>query len=374
MKLIVHRGTHEIGGSCVEIESNGSRIVLDIGIPLINAEGERFNLRDYSHLQDQQFIQEGVLPDIRGLYSWDKSNALIDGLLISHAHLDHYGLYSFLDKDIHYFTGKGTKRVIELSEVFLGYPGNISKHTGFESGKPFEIGSFKITPYLMDHSAFDAYAFLIEAEGKKILYSGDFREHGRKTNAFRWFLHKVPEGVDALLLEGSLLGRENSGLKTEQDIEAEIFKILKEKDNIVFGVSSTQNIDRLVSFFKAALKADRLFAIDVYTANILDGLKDLAKIPYPSDKFPNIRVFFPRFACKRLVRNGQKERMFRFRPFRITKKEISESRKRVLMMVRPSMTFDMSHIAGIEGATVIYSMWEGYLKDASTRGIREIAL
>ncbi|MDQ3380849.1 MAG: hypothetical protein M3546_11125 [Actinomycetota bacterium] len=29
--------------------------------------------------------------------------------------------------------------------------------------KPFELGPFKTTPFLVDHSAFDAYALLVEA-------------------------------------------------------------------------------------------------------------------------------------------------------------------------------------------------------------------
>ena len=34
MQVKIHRGAHEIGGSCVEVESHGSRIVLDVGKPL----------------------------------------------------------------------------------------------------------------------------------------------------------------------------------------------------------------------------------------------------------------------------------------------------------------------------------------------------
>ena len=34
MKVCIHRGTHQIGGTCVEIESQGKRIVLDVGLPL----------------------------------------------------------------------------------------------------------------------------------------------------------------------------------------------------------------------------------------------------------------------------------------------------------------------------------------------------
>jgi len=38
MKIIIHRGTHEIGGSCVEIQSKKSRILMDIGMPLVKKE------------------------------------------------------------------------------------------------------------------------------------------------------------------------------------------------------------------------------------------------------------------------------------------------------------------------------------------------
>ena len=66
------------------------------------------------------------------------------------------------------------------------------------------IGDITVTPYWMDHSAFDAYAFMIESQGKSLFYSGDFRSHGRKSRAFRWFTHNAPKNVDYLLLEGTL--------------------------------------------------------------------------------------------------------------------------------------------------------------------------
>jgi ribonuclease J len=33
-------------------------------------------------------------------------------------------------------------------------------------GRPINIGAFRITPYQVDQSPYDAYALLIEAEGK----------------------------------------------------------------------------------------------------------------------------------------------------------------------------------------------------------------
>jgi ribonuclease J len=41
MKLVIHRGTHEIGGSCVEVYSNSgkSRLIIDVGMPLVEQDG-----------------------------------------------------------------------------------------------------------------------------------------------------------------------------------------------------------------------------------------------------------------------------------------------------------------------------------------------
>ena len=73
--------------------------------------------------------------------------------------------------------------------------------------KPFGIGPFRITPYLVDHSAFDAYALMVEADGKRVFYSGDFRAHGRKAALFERLVRSPPKDIDALLMEGTTLGR-----------------------------------------------------------------------------------------------------------------------------------------------------------------------
>ena len=44
--------------------------------------------------------------------------------------------------------------------------------------RAFTIGDIRIRPLVIDHSAADSYMFVIEAEGKHVLYTGDFRMHG----------------------------------------------------------------------------------------------------------------------------------------------------------------------------------------------------
>ena len=100
MNVVIHRGTHEIGGSCVEIVDNGTRIVIDVGIPLVKPGGEKFNINDYKHLKGAELVEAKILPEIQGLYKWDSEVKAVDGLLISHAHLDHSGFLEHIRNDI----------------------------------------------------------------------------------------------------------------------------------------------------------------------------------------------------------------------------------------------------------------------------------
>lgn len=367
MNLKIHRGTHEIGGSCVEITDQNSRIVIDIGMPLVKEGGDKFDFKEYKHLTGPELIKVKVLPDIKGFYDWDTKNKPIDGLLISHAHMDHYGFLPYINKNIHCYLGEGTKKLIDMTSLFFGFNISLNEHTFVQSGKPLLVGSFKVTPYLMDHAAFDAYGFLIESGGKKVLYTGDFREHGRKAKAFRWFLHNVPKDIDALLLEGTMVGNRTETVKTEDDIENEFADTIKDTEGITLAILSGQNIDRIVSLYRAALKTNRLFVVDVYTANILADLHELAKIPYPSENFDKMKVFFPYRLSEKIAKMCRKDLLYRFKAFKITKKEISEAPQKMVMLVKSSMVSDLASIKGIDGATIMYSMWHGYLNEPSMK-------
>lgn len=82
MHFKIHRGTHEIGGSCVEIWTDSTRILVDLGMPLVDRDGSEFDFNKYKNLSHDELIKAGVLPDVKGLYTDTKE--LIDGILISH--------------------------------------------------------------------------------------------------------------------------------------------------------------------------------------------------------------------------------------------------------------------------------------------------
>ncbi|MDD5006962.1 MAG: MBL fold metallo-hydrolase [Syntrophorhabdaceae bacterium] len=366
MKLKIHRGTHEIGGSCVEIKDSGTRIVIDIGMPLVTREKEKFEMKAFRDLSGPELVERKVLPDIKGLYEWDTVSRPIDGLLISHAHADHYGFMDYMRDDIRCFLSEGTHQIIELNKSFFGRGKPIKNPIILESGKPARIKTFMVIPYLMDHSAFDALAFLIESKDRRIIYSGDFREHGRKGKAFKWFLENAPREVDALLLEGTMVGQVDRNMKTEPELEEELIEHIVENNAMTLVFQSSQNIDRIVTCFKAARRTGHLFVVDLYTAHVLRTLKNTSRsprIPYPSHNFPELKVFFPKRLCDLLARTGKKELMYVFKDYKIERSEIAENPQKVVMLVRPSMLGDLKRLQGIQGATVIYSQWQGYFDE-----------
>jgi ribonuclease J len=365
MRFKIHRGTQEIGGSCVEIWTETTRIVVDIGMPLVEKDGSEFDFQKYKNLTVEELIEKGILPDIKGFYS--NTSKLLDGVLISHPHIDHYGFSSFLHPEIHYHVGEATHKLIELTAIFTPQQNYIKNHTYFETSKPFTIGDITITPYLMDHSAFDAYAFLIEADGKTLFYSGDFRGHGRKNRAFQWFIHNAPQNVDYLLLEGTQIERHTKQDKTESDIESELVSLFSEGDKINLIYASGQNIDRLVSIYRACKRTGKLFVIDVYTACVLKEISSYASIPYPSTSFPEVRVIFPYFLSKRIAQENNEKLLYQFRNFKITKEQISLNKSNIVLLVRPSMKFDLERISNIDCGNLIYSLWEGYLQKEYTK-------
>lgn len=364
MHFKIHRGTQEIGGSCVELWTESTRIVIDIGMPLVEKDGTEFDFNKYKNNTVGELIRKEILPDIQGFYN--TTSKLIDGVIISHPHIDHYGFSTFLHPNIQYYLGQATHKIIELTSTFTPQQNKIQNFKYFEKSKPFRIGDITITPFLMDHSAFDAYAFLIESNGKSIFYSGDFRGHGRKHKAFKWFIHNAPVNVDYLLLEGTQIERNMKKDKPESEIEKDLVTIFSRNDAINLIYTSGQNIDRLVSIYRACKKTGKLFVIDVYTATVLKEISEFASLPFPSKDFNDIKVLFPFFLSKRLANENNEKLLYQFRNYKITKAEIGNNKTNIVMTVRPSMKFDLEHIQNIDGGNLIYSLWEGYLQKEQT--------
>ena len=362
MQLIIHRGTHEIGGSCVELKTDKARILIDFGMPLVGEKKKPFDSKVLIGKTVDDLKKLKILPDIEGLYNTE--DKALDAILISHSHMDHYGLLNYVHPDIPIYMSQGARELIEISSIFTPNKiGKLNSHI-IKSRKSFDIGDITVTPYQVDHSAFDALAFLVEGDDKRLFYSGDFRGHGRKSALFEMMIKKPPKDIDCLLMEGSMLGRDDQKYKNEVSVQTRIEEILKAANNITFFFASSQNIDRLVSAYKACLKTGSTLVIDIYTAYILGRLRKVSK-HIPQFNWRNVRVKFYKNQADILADKISTKILYHYNSKKIELIEINKKKDKMLMLARDNSIFPsiVKGIDGITGAKIIYSMWEGYLTE-----------
>ena len=255
MTITIHRGTDQIGGCVTEYESNGWRLFVDFGEQLPGSK------------------KTGAL-EIEGLSKGDISKS---ALLITHYHGDHIGCIKELPKELPIYMGKLGR---DIQNIYLKHISNKDKSQKvviemlneahcFIPGDKFDIGPFNITAINIDHSAFDAYAFRIEADGVSVYHTGDFRTHGFRSRKIDKLLKIYANNIDYVVCEGTNVSRKDATSMTERELQTEFQKYLKQKKSHIVYLSST-NIDRLFSFYHAALRAEMPFFVDSYQKRIMD--------------------------------------------------------------------------------------------------------
>ncbi|KRG56154.1 MULTISPECIES: MBL fold metallo-hydrolase [Stenotrophomonas] len=340
MKACIRRGSKQIGGSCIEVEQNGLRLLIDLGLPLDATENVA------------ELIPAGL--------KLDGSDQSLLGILISHPHLDHYGLLAHVDGSIPVGLGAAARRILAAAIPFL--PGTWpvpSAGWEYQSGQPIEIGPFTVTPYLVDHSAFDAYALLIEGGGDRLFYSGDFRGHGRKAALFERLIAAPPSNINALLVEGSSLTRLalDATFPTEAEIEAQLADEIAQTKGLALVHTSAQNIDRIVSIFRASRRCGRQVVMDLYAATILEATGNLN---IPQSDWSDVKLYVPHRQRLQIKQGSLFELLKRHSKHRIFIEDLAEIPMKSTLLFRPLHQPDLERAKCLSGARYIYSQWEGY--------------
>jgi ribonuclease J len=356
VKLVVHRGSKEIGGSCVELTTATTRLVLDLGLPLVDANREPFDSRAALGKSVEVLKAEKVIPPIVGLF--DEDHAAPDGVLLSHAHLDHAGLLHLSRPTVPIFTTSGTSKMMLAAAVFAGQKGlDRERFREVRSREPIQIGDCRVTPLAVDHSIFGSVAFLIEAEGKTVLYSGDFRNHGRKPGMIRDLLgHLKSKPVDVLIVEGTHFGADKEQGQTEYELEEKIIELMQTAPALVLATFSALDVDRIVTLYKAAQKAGRVFVVDAYTAFVLYLIGNRARVPRPNRDM-GVRVYFNELFERRNLTNIREK----FQADRIELSEVLAEPTKFVMAFRPSMREFDFHGSLPPRSRCLYGYWKGYL-------------
>ena len=322
MEIVIHRGENQIGGNIIEISTDKTRILLDVGREL-----------------DEEEVR---LPNIDGLFDVPA----FDAVFISHYHGDHIGLAYYINKRIPLYLGEASVRIVQASDAYKNtetiHPAGFLVH-----GKPISIGDITVTPFLCDHSAFDSYMLLCEADGETVLYTGDFRSNGRKS--FDRLLHDLPQKIDKLICEGTTLSREGYAPVTEAELEEKAVALFKETSAPIFVLQSSANIDRIVTMYRAAKRTGRIFLQELFMAELATA----AGKSIPNPAFDDVYAF--------ITNPKRYDALTKYR--RIGKDGIAKSR--FVMCVRSSMLRYMQSLSeqmNFDGGLLIYSMWSGYRK------------
>lgn len=359
VSITVHRGTDAIGGSCIEISTLSGRLILDHGMPLMADGGGDLDPQDL----DKPSMENGILRNIPGLYD-AKSDIPIVGVVLSHAHPDHYGLLNFVHPSIPVWMSEESLAMIKVANIFLSQqlrmPELAARCSTFTNGSPFSLGKFIINPLLIDHSAFGASSLLIEVAGKRILYSGDIRAHGRKQYTFETLPERVGH-IDCMLMEGTTLGgKHQDGYNTETEVEEGFLQHFA-SDGATFVMASGSNIDRTVSLYRASKRANKMLVLDLYQYYLLCQCKAFSKGLPPHDG-DHLRVFFFDQQRKRLEELGMYDFLREASPREIDAGGIIRDAKRMVIRLGLGMMGKLADkMNHQQSMRFIYSMWQGYL-------------
>jgi ribonuclease J len=367
MNLTIHRGTHEIGGTCIEIVSQDTRVIIDLGMPLVDTKDKTKKFESFSIRRKSaaELLSDGILPPVKGLYEGMHNEKPVDVFFLSHPHQDHYGLCKFIRKDVPVYLSTDAERILSASDVFLPTQfGKYEKRVLLRNKKSVNIGCIKVTPYLMDHSGYGAMAFMLDVDGKKVFYSGDFRGHGRKRRLFDNFLENPPSGVNTLIMEGTMIGRTEEDVDTEVQLENKIIQQARQYTGMKFILCSGQNIDRIVTFYRAAKRSGALFVLDLYMANILHELKRKS-MPVPSNGFKDVKILFTKHFMRKMEQKKLPDWYKRLRPYEIGQPALRKRGGKTFVIYRQRSEPEIE-AAGIPTKSVLfYSQWAGYMTEPS---------
>ena len=173
---------------------------------------------------EKGLIEFGLLPSIPGIYKFEETEPGIDAVFLSHSHTDHSAYVSFLNRKIPVYCGETTALILHaFSEISpKSFDNDIEglQFRTFHTGDKIKIGSIEVEPVHVDHSVPGAYGFIIHTSEGAVVYSGDFRLHGTRSEMTEDFVQAAASSKPiAMMCEGTnLIGADYS---TEHEVDAE---------------------------------------------------------------------------------------------------------------------------------------------------------
>lgn len=356
VSIVVHRGIDQIGGCITEISTGTSRVFVDFGQNLPDCAEPSTPEQDRAMVNE--IFGRNVKPHQAEIYT--------------HAHDDHVGLFDLIPADVPQYIGKGGKELLItkyglMLDAHKRYPKDadsdvdtvsedvrklrITKYfRTWKRPKPniqpqtFTVGDICVTPFRSCHSIYDFYMFLIQAAGKRIWHTGDYREHGYLGKNLYSTLEQYATDIDVLITEGTTLKRGDECIQ-ESEVSERMAHAMSSYKYVVVLASAT-DIERLATIKNAAAQAHK----DLYiTGAMLSRTMSI-------------------FTHREARASGG---LFEFHPQYVREQDECIAKMRnagfALISGTSQLNFVRTLCEGLPSSDVllIYSAWDGYYKDPS---------
>jgi ribonuclease J len=288
MYLLPIGGLEEIGRNAAAVEYKGDVVIVDLGLmfPTENMYGI-----DY------------IIPDISPLYGKEKN---VKGVIITHAHYDHFGGVPHLLPKLGnppVYGSEFTMRLVQKRQA--DFPNYAKPIVNIVKPKEvFRLGKFEIETFHVNHSVPNAFGVVIRTPAGAIAFTGDFKFDNKPVNdlpADEEHIQQLGEkGITVLY--GDSTGSEKEGHSiSESIIEGNLDTLFAAHPNQrIIAATFSSMIDRLQQMITIAEKHGRKVAIDGYSmkTNIeiakeigfLKVKKETLITPEQSNKYPPGKV------------------------------------------------------------------------------------
>lgn len=262
MKLKIMKGTNDVGRAVLQVTTAQAKIAISFGEDRSTAE-----------------IPEMVNPMFDGLTCGASS---YDGVFILR-NPENCNLVDFTFDDIPIFLERKIKSGYDICSEFMDFKKKKNIKEIFDL-QPFRIKDIEVTYYLVDGSNQNTSMLLIQAEGKKVLVSGDFRNFDLKEQKrnLNDIINEIGK-VDYWFIEGKYLGKSGSENAPESDFFQQTKNIMKFYKQ-VFIIQSETDLMSARRFYQVALKTKKIFIEDTFLVNLTTTLTGSAPNPVVNKK------------------------------------------------------------------------------------------
>ncbi len=256
MKLIFHGGAREVGRSCIElVTDHGDQYLLDAGI--------KFKNHGYDYPK--------IIDELKGL----------DGLFLSHAHLDHSGALPLLHHKKLLPPIFATQPTVAITKILLKDSYKIARikhlNPAYERrdvkrsikrarivnfDKEYDFRKIKFKFFNAGHIPGSA-SILLESDNRKILYTGDINT--RETNLMvASNPTKLPKDIDVLIIESTYGYRPLPDVSdVGVELVNEIKKVINNGGNVIIPTFALGRAQELLIMLNELYK-DKTFRAPLY--------------------------------------------------------------------------------------------------------------